>query len=67
MRQLPPVFDSLFYVKGENLMQQNGGIAYAGFDKCAVLSQNFRQADSEEALFREAFRRLSDGTSTIED
>ena len=67
MRQLPPVFDSPLYVEGENLMKQSGGIAYAGLYRCVILSQIFRQADSEEALFLEGLRRFSDETSMVED
>ena len=59
MHQLPLVFDSLLYVKSENLIQQNERIAYARFDRYVVLSQIFRQTGSEKALCRKALRRLS--------
>ncbi|KAF5176526.1 Atp-dependent dna helicase rrm3, partial [Thalictrum thalictroides] len=67
LRQLPPVFDSPLYGKKGTNMQQYGGIAYTGFDKCVYLSQIFRQAGIEQVSFREALHRLSDGTSTIKD
>ncbi|KAL5698787.1 DNA helicase [Ranunculus cassubicifolius] len=67
IRQLPPVCDSTLYTEGGFYMQTRGRLSYLSFDKCIRLSQVFRQAGGEQAVFRDALLRLSDGKSTFED
>ncbi|KAL5717816.1 DNA helicase [Ranunculus cassubicifolius] len=67
MRQLPPVCDSSLYLDHGSHMLQEGGKAYASFNKCIRLSHIFRQSGDDQATFRAALVRLSNGTSTFCD
>ncbi|KAI3996864.1 hypothetical protein MKX01_021140 [Papaver californicum] len=54
IRQLPPVFDTLLYIKGGRELQLTGSFSYSVFEQCVRLDTVFRQSGVEESLFRDA-------------
>ena len=70
--QLPPVMDRALYSKNANAsasLANEGYLAYRSFTNCQILTNVQRQSGNspEQQNFRNILRRLSTGTSTIED
>ena len=70
--QLPPVMDWALYSKNANAsasLANEGYLAYRSFTNCQILTNVQRQSGNspEQQNFRNILRRLSTGTSTIED